>query len=218
MTELEIRNIIKEELAKVATIPVGAIIAFPSTKIPNGYLPCEGQELSKLQYPELFNLLGYTFGGERNTFLLPDLQGKFIRGLDREGNIDIEENGETRSVGSIQYDALQGHRHLADETSYCGSHSHKIYVDSKNPITYGTNTISANTTKNIHRITPPSVYRESKDSSAYDFTYSTDSDTNGNHSHKISVMEACNGSFGIVRVDSETRPVNIALIYCIKVK
>lgn len=218
MTDIEIRNIIKNEMAKGGAVPVGAIFAFPSECIPDGYLECDGQELSKNHYPELFNLIGYTFGGEKNTFLLPDLQGQFIRGLDREGNLDYNEDGDLRTIGSIQQDALQGHRHLADETSYCGSHSHKIYVDSKNPFNYGTNTFSGNEEKNIHILRSPSTYRENQNNSSYNFSYSTECDTNGNHSHKISVLEVCDGSFGKVRVDSETRPINMALVYCIKVK
>ena len=50
MTEDSIRQLIRQELQNGSLMPIGAIIAFPSEKIPNGFLPCEGQELSRKQF------------------------------------------------------------------------------------------------------------------------------------------------------------------------
>lgn len=216
MTDIEIRNIIKKEMAKGGAVPVGAIFAFPSECIPDGYLECNGQELSKNHYPELFNLIGYTFGGEKNTFLLPDLQGQFIRGLDREGNWDCDEEGNIRTLGSIQQDSLQGHRHSAARTSSDGSHSHKSYAD-KIPIRYGKNTFSDNESATVPYFKSTSFYDEHKNDSWYDFEV-IESSGGGGHTHGVSVLGASDDSYGKVRVDSETRPINMALVYCIKVK
>ena len=37
------------------------------------WIICNGAPLSKIQYPELFSVIGYKYGGSGNTFLLPTL-------------------------------------------------------------------------------------------------------------------------------------------------
>lgn len=217
MTEESIKQLIRQELQKGYIMPIGAIIAFPSENIPDGFLPCEGQELSRRQFPELSELLGNTFGGSASTFNLPDLQGQFIRGLDREGNLDLDEEGNIRKIGSIQDDSLQGHQHDGYINSN-GGHDHKVYVDSKNPISYGTNTFSSDNTSYLRIPKTPSSYESNKNSSAYDFSDSVETTYCGSHSHSFAIKGAINDTYGKVRIASETRPTNVALIFCIKVK
>ena len=45
---------------------------------PNGWLPCDGRELGKTDFPELFNLLGYKYGGSGTIFKLPELNNTSI--------------------------------------------------------------------------------------------------------------------------------------------
>lgn len=212
MTEDSIRQLIRQEIRKGNLLPVGAIIAFPSENIPDGFLPCEGQELSRKQYPELSSLLGNTFGGTSSTFNLPDLQGQFIRGLDKEGNLDFDEDGNIRKIGSTQEDALQGHRHNipSRSTSSEGSHTHQVYYTSYK---VGSNTFSSND-MTVFEI--PSTHFPSHSLGGDPGTSS-----NGYHSHTISssVTEGpISHTYGSVRVASETRPVNVALIFCIKAR
>ncbi len=54
--------------------PVGMIIPYPSDVTPDGYLPCDGVEQNVSDYPELFNIIGYTFGGSDDVFNTPALQ------------------------------------------------------------------------------------------------------------------------------------------------
>lgn len=213
MTEENIISLIKQELAKSNGIPVGAIFAFPSETIPDGYLPCEGQEVSISQYPELYKLIGNTFGGSSKIFNLPDLQGQFVRGLDREGSIDInEKTGDPREIGDLQEDSLQGHQHPIPSwsTSGSGSHSHRVFYS-----TYkvGSNTFVKND-KSVYEI-PGNYYN------SHSLGGDPGTDTSGYHSHSIPSTKtggAENHTYGIVRIGSETRPMNMALIYCIKVK
>lgn len=203
MTEDSIRQLIRQELHKGSLLPVGAIIAFPSENIPDGFLPCEGQELSRKQYPELSSLLGSAFGGTLSTFNLPDLQGQFIRGLDKDGNLDLDEDGNIRKIGSTQEDALQGHRHIGGKTNSDGSHKHEYY-DTSHSINYGTNTFSDDESATL--------WRNSSSGASNFTTYS------GSHSHKFIIGGVSDDTYGKVRVASETRPTNVALIFCIKVK
>jgi microcystin-dependent protein len=44
----------------------------------NGWLLCNGRLLSITQYPQLFALIGYSFGGSGNTFALPDPRSRTL--------------------------------------------------------------------------------------------------------------------------------------------
>lgn len=63
------------------TLPVGSIIAYSSDTIPNGWLLCDGSSFSATSYPELFEIIGVTYGydDERNP-KLPDLRGRVVVG------------------------------------------------------------------------------------------------------------------------------------------
>lgn len=65
------------------TLPVGTVQPFLGLTPPLGYLICQGQLISKVEYPELYNICKSTFGAETDThFYLPDLRGKTIAGYD----------------------------------------------------------------------------------------------------------------------------------------
>lgn len=65
------------------TLPVGTVQPFLGLTPPLGYLVCQGQLISKIEYPELYRICGSTFGTETDThFYLPDLRGKTIAGYD----------------------------------------------------------------------------------------------------------------------------------------
>lgn len=86
----------KQALAAIArlAIPIGSIITFAANaKFPNGYLVCNGEEVSKYTYPELFEVIGNSYGTPQiNTnFKLPNLTNKVILG-------DITAGAETENV------------------------------------------------------------------------------------------------------------------------
>lgn len=66
-------------------IPVGTILVYSANgTIPSGYLLCDGSAVSRAIYPDLFNLLGETYGAGdgSTTFNLPDLNEakRFVQG------------------------------------------------------------------------------------------------------------------------------------------
>ena len=77
---LNIRNLIGGNL------PIGTIVEWGGTKIPEDWLLCNGQSLDRDEYPELFEVLGTIYGGndENNTFNLPQTLGKTIVGYNQE--------------------------------------------------------------------------------------------------------------------------------------
>lgn len=89
-------------------VPIGTIIAMSSDYIPTGYLLCNGSAVNRQTYSLLFAKIGTTYGeGDgTNTFNLPDLRGKFVRGLG--GNSDL--------LGKTQGDAI---RNIQGEVDIC---------------------------------------------------------------------------------------------------
>lgn len=56
---------------------LGEIRLFGFGRVPQGWLPCDGQLISIAQNDALFALLGTIYGGDGiNTFALPDLRGR----------------------------------------------------------------------------------------------------------------------------------------------
>lgn len=72
----------------------GATIEWHSDIVPENWLLCNGQAVSRTDYPELFNVLGvkYGEGDGSTTFNLPDVQGKVAVGKD-ENDSDFNEIG-----------------------------------------------------------------------------------------------------------------------------
>ena len=110
-------------------LPVGTIVAFggPAASVPEagGWLLCDGRELGVLQYPELHAVLRTAWGQGRNsgTFLIPDLRGRFLRGVNYAApgemrDPDRDQRGTSgpggnsgNEVGSLQEDAAGPHQH-----------------------------------------------------------------------------------------------------------
>lgn len=86
-----------------ALIPAGTIIQSASKSTPQGYLKCNGASISRVSYKKLFKAIGTTFGNDdSNTFRLPDLRGRFVRGFSDGSSIDSG-----RAFGSSQDDAIR---------------------------------------------------------------------------------------------------------------
>lgn len=89
-------------------IPAGAVLPFAMLTAPPGWLPCDGREVSRIQYAKLFAAIGIRFGvGDGiTTFNLPDLRGEFVRGWDNGRGVDPG-----RQFGSWQEDEIKAHSH-----------------------------------------------------------------------------------------------------------
>lgn len=82
-------EMIDGETSTVQTVgvPPGTILDYAGASLPNGYLLCYGQAVSRSTYAGLFSALGTTWGlGDGSTtFNLPDLRGRATFGLDNMG-------------------------------------------------------------------------------------------------------------------------------------
>lgn len=84
-----------------------------------GWMLCDGRALACSAYPELFAVLGYLYGGQADSFHIPDYRGLFLRGVDAGSGMDPDAasrvgptgTGTDSGIGSYQCDALQTHTH-----------------------------------------------------------------------------------------------------------
>jgi hypothetical protein len=117
--------------------PPGTILPFGGVAVlddPVGYIPCDGRQVKRDDYPDLFAAIGTAWGqGDGSTtFNVPDLRGYFLRGTDagarRDPDVaDRTAIGEERgmggnigdNVGSVQSDEFGKHTHDGE-----GNHQH----------------------------------------------------------------------------------------------
>ena len=64
----------------VSPNPVGSLQAYAGASAPTGWLLCDGTSYTTAAYPELYSVLGYTYGGSGSNFNVPDLHGRMPMG------------------------------------------------------------------------------------------------------------------------------------------
>jgi len=72
-------------------VPIGAILPYAGPIAPYGYLLCDGSEVERSKFTDLFDIIGVTYNGSAaligaGTFRLPDLRGRFALGKDNMDN------------------------------------------------------------------------------------------------------------------------------------
>lgn len=99
------RNFLKD----IPLVPAGAIMPYGGEEAPAGWLLCDGAEVLKSDYNELWLAIGYNFKDPSllpnngvSTFALPDLRGRFALGLDNMGGAPANR------VTDIAADAIGG--------------------------------------------------------------------------------------------------------------
>lgn len=123
----------KKNYAYLDASLVASVTSFARPTPPDGWLLCDGEEVSRANYARLFEAIGtiYGEGDGSTTFNLPDMRGLFVRGHDSSGKHDSK-----REFGSYQDDQIQSHSHTdsghnhSGSSGSAGSHSHSASSDS----------------------------------------------------------------------------------------
>lgn len=110
------------DIGAVDSLPVGAVIEWFSDTIPNNWLLCDGQAVSRTDYSSLFNVLGTTYGqGDgTTTFNLPNKKGKVAVGKDTN-DTDFNVLGKTG-----------GEKEHTLTITEIPAHSHQQYITANN--------------------------------------------------------------------------------------
>jgi microcystin-dependent protein len=171
--------------------PAGTIMAYSVSEKPNGTIIAAGADISRTTHARLFGVWGTTYGdGDgATTFGTPNFEGEFLRGLDS-----------SRTIGDTQADATAVNG-LATVTA--GNHRHQMFQpdavqDSEFTSPNGTGSVGS-----LFLGTGNSAYSITE--SAYPGSAPSVGPTGsaGDHTHSLTG-------------DTETRPANKAVLYCIK--
>jgi microcystin-dependent protein len=109
--------------SKGSGIPPGAIMDFAVPTTPAGWLPCDGQQVSRTTYAALFAVVG-TFWGAGDgstTFTLPNFRSRFRRHRDDNSNF-------ANTVGTLQGHCNMTHTHGININSGYQSADHAHYT------------------------------------------------------------------------------------------
>ena len=108
-----------------AITPSGVISIFAGNTAPDGYLICDGSEVSRTEYADLFAVIGTTYGeGDgATTFNLPNLQGRVPLGISTEPEFNELGNAGGATDHVLTTDEMPAHNHTASASS-AGSHTH----------------------------------------------------------------------------------------------
>ena len=103
---------LKESIDK--KIPAGIINIYAGDTAPTGWLICDGSEISRTTYSDLYDVIGTTYGdgNETDTFNLPNLKGKIPVGLNAN-DADFDDLGETggEKTHTLTVNEIPAHSH-----------------------------------------------------------------------------------------------------------
>lgn len=121
-------DLIRQEL--VGAIPVGSISLThldPSTdSIPDGYLVCDGSEVLRNDFLDLFSIIGTTFGAGdgSTTFNLPSFTGSMIRGATSGAQVGATGGGKDHAHTLPSHAHAMNDQHRHDMPASFATHVH----------------------------------------------------------------------------------------------
>ena len=102
--------------------PIGSILCYAGQVVPNGWLFCNGSEVSKIQYEQLYLAIGDHYGTplNPNNFILPNLEQRLPLGKSSSNNLGDTSGNQTITLGVNQ---IPAHTHTGTTTTN-GQHDH----------------------------------------------------------------------------------------------
>jgi len=243
-TQLSISNGNFVDLQNI--LPAGMIIPFAGEEanIPDGWLLCNGAPVSATKYPRLFLAIGSSWGGSGMTFNLPDLRGRFLRGMDNGTGRDPDATSRTASntggntgdkVGSVETDIYGNHSHVgstdaqgnhvhAASASAQGNHNHGGIISGgshTHPLTFDVGGYLGKTGGSVEANSgiAGGVGKRWGTLIAGNTEHTHSIGYDGNHTHVISIGAAGSHTHNVsvgTSGGSETRPKNAYVLYIIK--
>lgn len=141
------------------SVPIGCIIPFSGNTIPVGFLLCDGSEVSKTDYADLYAVIGTIYGSCTDTtkFKLPDLRDRFAQGAN--GNLGTSKDAGLPNITGKFYHDTNAKAGLSGAFTYEGTGRQNLMNDS--PTNSGLITFDASKSNAIYgnsdTVQPPSV-------------------------------------------------------------
>ena len=109
-----------------ADAPIGAIMPYGGATAPSGWLLCQGQAISRIDYSDLFKAIGTAFGtGDgTTTFNIPDLRESVPKGAGLTSNSNTHLDADGLAVGEFIDDRIKTHSVDSSKTDISATHSH----------------------------------------------------------------------------------------------
>ncbi|MEQ8704662.1 MAG: tail fiber protein [Phaeodactylibacter sp.] len=117
--------------AATLTVPLGTILPYAGSgsSVPDGWLLCDGTSYDDDAYPDLFTLIGYTYGSESGRFRVPNLNGRVPVGLDNnQAEFNALGNIGGNNEHTLTVDQIPAHSHSAS-TGNDGAHTHDVVTE-----------------------------------------------------------------------------------------
>lgn len=87
------------EAGILKAVPIGTIVMWATSTPPEGWLLCNGKEVSRAAYAELFKVLGTSVGAAGSaSFKIPDLTGRFPLGASNGHGLHSTGGSETHTL------------------------------------------------------------------------------------------------------------------------
>lgn len=105
----------------------GEIILWPGETIPDGWLVCDGSDLEQAEYPELYAILGTTWGTPGGSlFTLPDLRQRVPIGVGDASGLSTRDLADVGGAETVSLTSAQN-----------GPHTHTIPQMTTGPLQTG---------------------------------------------------------------------------------
>lgn len=152
--------------AKLATsvsqglAPAGSVMQYAGAVAPSGWLICDGTNVNRSTYADLFAVVGTTYGAGdgSTTFGLPNLKGKVIVGLDGT-QTEFNQLGETGGQNSVTLTTDQipshvhtgpSHQHTLSNHTHTINHDHAAFTSGSDSHSHSIDLESTSTTAHTH--------------------------------------------------------------------
>ena len=196
-------------------VPVGVMLPYAGAIAPSGWLLCEGQELSRTEYSDLFNIIGITYGSSNAlVFNLPDFRSRMAVGKDvskplgtysgsDEVTIDANNLPVHSHTGTTATDG--SHTHTATDSGHTHSYDDAYFAENTGgQNVYGTSAGTDGDNDYQYRTPTPSTYTGYANISV---------STNGSHTHTFTTSSFGSATPTPVSIQNPFLAINYIIRY-----